>query len=87
MRRVCERYDKAVADPRLATVANAFLKLQSARRVWDYDLDETLESVEGKRLVQLGVQAIAIWSEIERNIESKAFLASLLIGDRGIRRG
>ena len=100
MAKVCRRYVSsptqpfpssvglAVAppDPRLITVADAFVKLQEARHVSDYDITAHIAQKDARDLLGLAAKATHAFADIEHLPETAVFLAALLLDDRWSRR-
>ena len=77
-------------DGRIVEVAAAFVELQQARQVADYDLmcpAEWFALDEALRLVNLAETAFEAWSAIRDTSNATVFLTALLLGERLYRRG
>jgi hypothetical protein len=97
MQKVCKRYAQLPKPPfppganglvptppdqRLAAIASAFLQLQEARHVADYDLSAHLTIKSGRDLMQSAAQAARDFTAVRALPETTVFLAALLLDDR-----
>jgi hypothetical protein len=94
MRNACEQFAKSAVggaianlidpplDEEIQRVAAAFIDLQQARHVADYDLSETFDRVRVLRTIDLAKKAVLDWRAVRNNQNSNVFLASLLLNNR-----
>jgi len=102
MRKVCDAYVRSPARPfppglehlnpsapdqRLASIANAFARLQEGRHAADYDLSTVIETPYAAELVRIAETALADFDAIQALPETTVFLTALLLSDRWTRRG
>ncbi len=73
-------------DERLFVIADAFVTLQEAREIADYDLQATLSQPDALALLEQAEFAYWKLEEIRRLPETRIFLAALLVADRWTRR-
>lgn len=74
-------------DQRLASIADAFLKLQEARHEADYDLSAHITIKFGREMSRIAAQAARDFAAVRSLPETTVFLAALLLDDRWTRRG
>jgi hypothetical protein len=74
-------------DPRLILVARAFMRLQEAREIADYDLSVPVTPRLGIDLLDMATQASGAFVELADVAQKPAFLTALLLADRLSRRG
>jgi len=91
MARTCKNYLKPeirrTTDFRIIAVATAFIELQEARVVADYDLFSEFNPDDAFRLVSNGAAALISWADINQSEQAIGFLAKLLLGTRLGKRG
>lgn len=69
----------APLEPDLVSVAAAFVELQEARHLADYDVSASFIKPEALRLTKVAEKAFASWNEARALANATAFLAALLL--------
>ena len=101
MRKVCDAYARSSQplpkplfrlsgnppDSRLLIIAEAFIALQEARHVADYDITAEFGSFDAANLIQMLVAARQSLGALQGHPDLTVFLAALLLHDRWSRSG
>lgn len=66
-------------EPQITFVADAFVQLQDARHIADYDTSKNLARGYAWTQIALADQAFAAWEAVKDSANAKAFLAVLLL--------
>jgi hypothetical protein len=66
-------------EPELTIVSGAFVELQEARHVADYDVTDTFTKFDVLEKIDLADQAFAAWQVVRDRPNTKVFLAALLL--------
>ena len=74
--------DRRTISSDLGLVCDAFVRLQEARHVADYDLDATFRRSTTEFLVSGARQAVSAWQRVRDTDEARVFLVGLFAADR-----
>jgi len=66
-------------EPGLAIIAGAFVELQEARHIADYDVSDTFTRLDVLEKIDLVDQAFAAWRGVKDHPNANIFVAALLL--------